>query len=152
MPACLHFLRGRCSKASCRYAHVRVNPAAPICRSFASLGYCSQGALCKERHMIECPDYASTGDCRSKNCRLPHVDRAAQIRQHIAKNANESSIDQPTKVGEDEYDDLSSEEEDIAQSLSDDVDSDGLLDADSTVLYHHGNISLSQQENFVRFK
>ena len=100
--------------------------------------------------MIECPDYASTGDCRSKNCRLPHVDRAAQIRQYTAKTANESSTDQSNKIGEDEYDDLSSVEEDIEGSLSDDVDSEG-LEAESTVLHCHANIPLSQQENFVRF-
>ena len=100
--------------------------------------------------MIECPDYASTGDCRSKTCRLPHVDRAAQIRQYAAKNASEASTHQPNENGEGEYDDLSSEEEDIEGSLSDDVDSDG-LDDDLMVLQYNANNPLSQQENFVRF-
>lgn len=45
VPACLHFLRGNCSNPSCRYAHVRVNPSAQVCREFATLGYCKKELL-----------------------------------------------------------------------------------------------------------
>src|SRR5438034_709870 len=89
-PACLHFLRGRCSNPSCRYTHIRVTPGAPVCRDFAILGFCSKGAGCDQRHVHECPDYANTGNCGSKRCQLPHVDRAGQIRK-IAANKTGTS-------------------------------------------------------------
>ena len=86
VPACVHFQHGRCSKADCRYAHVLVSPGnGDICRRFAINGYCEKGAQCGERHVFECPDYASTGTCSRKKCRLRHVDRAGQIRKHVAR-------------------------------------------------------------------
>jgi hypothetical protein len=30
--------------------------------------------------VFECPDYASTGACPNKGCRLPHIDRASKLR------------------------------------------------------------------------
>lgn len=149
VPACLHFLRGRCSKPSCRYAHIRVDPTAAICRDFATLGYCSRGGLCKDRHVVECPDYASTGNCRKKNCRLPHVDRAGQIRQYAAKSYSFPSSHAQERVGENESSDLSSEEEEYDEMDSDDVDSDGL--EDDLMLPHQDANPLLQQANFVRF-
>ena len=149
VPACLHFLRGRCSKSSCRYAHVRVDPTAAICGDFASLGYCSRGALCEERHVVECPDYASTGNCRKKNCRLPHVDRAGQVRQYAGKNANLLSSDLDESAGGYDSGDISSDEEEYDEMDSDDIDSDGLED-DLMMMPQDAN-PLSQQESFVRF-
>ncbi|OQE26439.1 hypothetical protein PENSTE_c005G02662 [Penicillium steckii] len=118
-PFCMHFLRGRCSNPDCRYAHIRVTPGAPVCRAFATLGYCDKGAECTERHVHECPDYANTGVCHKKRCKLPHVDRAGQIRKAAAAAASKAeAVD-----GMDESD-PSSEEEDYDAIDSDDVDSD----------------------------
>lgn len=142
-PACLHFNRGKCSNVSCRYAHVRVNPSAPVCRDFAILGYCSKGAECSERHVHECPDYANNGVCRKSKCHLPHVDRAGQIRKHAANNVGRTSGSEEEEdsdiVSDDEYDEID----------SDDVDSDGLemdLMEDNTAGHE-----LSQQNDFVGF-
>jgi len=145
VPVCVHFLHGRCSKPQCRYAHVQGKPIAlTICRAFANLGFCAKGALCEERHAFECPDYASTGICKSKKCRLRHVDRAGQIRNHAHGSA--------MKPGQDMGDesDLSSEEEDSADSH--DVDSDGL--EDNMVFFPQDKSSnvLSEQQDFVHFE
>ena len=102
VPACVHFLRGHCSNPGCRYAHVRVNPLAPVCRDFASLGFCRKGGGCAERHVRECPDYANTGICGKKRCHLPHVDRAGQIRKHTANATGNAAKDSSEKKsGED---------------------------------------------------
>lgn len=144
-PACLHFLRGKCSNPSCRYAHVRVNPSAQVCKDFAVLGYCSKGAACPERHVHECPDYANTGVCRKPKCHLPHVDRAGQIRKHAANNTDSATgsneEDDSDIVSDDDYDEID----------SDDVDSDGLeedlMQLSDDTLSH----ALSQQQDFVQF-
>lgn len=107
-----------------------------MCRAFATLGYCATGAACSERHVHECPDYANTGTCGRKRCRLPHVDRAGQIRKNAA---NHGDADEE----EEEEEDASSENEEID---SDDVDSD----AESEFI-EGGEGGLSQQEDFVRF-
>ncbi len=148
VPACLHFLRGKCSNPACRYAHVRVNPAAPVCKDFAMLGYCSQGASCSERHVHECPDYANTGACRKRKCHLPHVDRAGQIRKHTA-----DTVEAPSGSAEDDDSDLVSDDE-YDEIDTDDVDSDG-LEEDSVQTsddgISHTSHALSQQQDFVRF-
>lgn len=139
-PACMHFLRGRCSNPECRYAHVRVTPGAPVCRDFAILGYCDKGAECQNRHVHECPDYASSGVCNKKRCRLPHVDRAGQIRKNTAKaespDENES--------------DASSEEEEYDQIDSGDVDSDE-LDEEPEFIEGGDSGEVSQQQDYIRF-
>lgn len=81
VPPCSYYQRGSCTKTSCRYAHVLTNPTAPICAAFAACGYCENGADCPHRHEYECPEYSSTGECHTRGCRLPHVDRAGQLRQ-----------------------------------------------------------------------
>jgi len=142
VPACLHFLRGKCSNSTCRYTHVHVNPSAPVCRDFASLGYCCKGAKCVERHIHECPDYANTGVCRNKECHLPHVDRAGRIRK---QNANRTD----TRARSSEDTDLSSDDSnDIG---TDDIDSDAIKE--DTVDPYEGTAShmISQQQDFVRF-
>ena len=154
VPACLHFLRGKCSNSPCRYAHVRVNPAAPVCRDFAILGYCGKGIDCLERHIHECPDYANTGTCRNTKCALPHVDRAGQIRKHAAaaaSTANNSVVINREMHNDDEDDDdvVSDEEED---TNSDDMDSDGveeILGADPSD--DAASHALLQQQDFVGF-
>ncbi|KAL2818119.1 hypothetical protein BJX63DRAFT_384628 [Aspergillus granulosus] len=140
-PACVHFLRGRCANPECRYAHVRVTPGAPVCRNFATLGYCEKGETCEERHVHECPDYANTGVCGKKHCRLPHVDRAGQIRKNAAPKED--------GTGNDDESDASSEEEEYDEIGSDDVDSDYLSDEELIEGVQTGEIS--QQQDFIRF-
>ncbi|KAL2798075.1 hypothetical protein BJX66DRAFT_296364 [Aspergillus keveii] len=140
-PACVHFLRGRCANPECRYAHVRVTPGAPVCKNFATLGYCDKGETCEERHVHECPDYANTGVCGKKHCRLPHVDRAGQIRKNAAPKED--------VTGNDEESDASSEEEEYDEIGSDDVDSDYLSDEELIEGADTGEIS--QQQDFVHF-
>ncbi|KZF23854.1 CCCH zinc finger protein [Xylona heveae TC161] len=150
VPTCLHFLRGKCSNPNCRYAHVRVNPGAPVCRAFATLGYCDKGINCPERHVHECPDYANTGSCRNKKCRLPHIDRAGQIRKATAKSAEAADGKHSSS---DEESDLSSEEEDYDEIDSDDVDSDTFEEEDLTQ-YATGqpdNADVSRQKDFIHF-
>ncbi|KAI8393823.1 uncharacterized protein BYT42DRAFT_640945 [Radiomyces spectabilis] len=75
MPHCVHFQRGRCSNDDCPYPHVRVSPDAPICRAFATEGYCPKGLECPQKHVHVCPEFAETSKCSNANCRLPHVTR-----------------------------------------------------------------------------
>lgn len=81
-PTCLHFQAGRCNNDDCRFAHVRINPTAPNCEAFGTLGYCGKGDRCAELHAHECPGFANTGTCRYGNdCRLGHVHRASRMRK-----------------------------------------------------------------------
>ncbi|PGH26794.1 hypothetical protein AJ80_01560 [Polytolypa hystricis UAMH7299] len=154
-PACVHFIRGRCSNPACRYTHVKVNPGAPVCRDFAILGYCGKGATCDQRHVHECPDYANTGTCDNKKCQLPHVDRAGQIRKIAANKAETSDSDNINKEGaeeDDEEDDVSSEEEAYEEIDSDDVDSDDLEDEPEMMITDDMDTAeILQQQDFVHF-
>ncbi|CAG8888587.1 unnamed protein product [Penicillium salamii] len=141
-PTCMHFLRGRCANPECRYAHIRVTPGAPVCRAFATLGYCDKGDSCEEKHVHECPDYANAGACNKKRCQLPHVDRAGQIRKAAAAAA---AADQ----GDDESD-ASSEEEAYDAIDSDDVDSDEFDDSEE-ILEGVDSGEMSQQKDFIAF-
>lgn len=60
---------------------MKYKPGALVCSSFAKVGFCEKGADCTKRHVYECPEYTNTGVCNKKTCRLPHVDRAAQLRK-----------------------------------------------------------------------
>lgn len=149
-PNCLHFARGRCSNPDCRYAHVRPNPAAPVCRNFAILGYCDKGSECIDRHVIECPDYADKGSCSNKKCKLPHIDRAGQIRKIAAATANKQDSG---KNNSSEEDDLSSDEE-LDEIDSDDVSSDEEQadeDEDMVIIDGNGDTEISQQDDYVGF-
>ncbi|KAF4768896.1 hypothetical protein N7455_008852 [Penicillium solitum] len=143
-PTCMHFLRGRCANPECRYAHVRVTPGAPVCRAFATLGYCEKGDACEEKHVHECPDYANTGTCNKKRCQLPHVDRAGQIRKAAAAAASKADL------GEDDSD-PSSEEENYDAIDSDDVDSDAFDDTPEELIEGVDSGEMSQQQDFIRF-
>ncbi|KAJ5511172.1 Zinc finger CCCH-type [Penicillium expansum] len=143
-PTCMHFLRGRCANPECRYAHVRVTPGAPVCRAFATLGYCEKGEACEEKHVHECPDYANTGACHKKRCQLPHVDRAGQIRKAAAAAASKADL------GEDDSD-PSSEEENYDAIDSDDVDSDAFDDTPEELIEGVDSGEMSQQQDFIRF-
>lgn len=143
-PTCMHFLRGRCSNPECRYAHIRVTPGAPVCRAFATLGYCEKGAECEERHVHECPDYANTGVCHKKRCKLPHVDRAGQIRKAAAAAASKAESGER----EDESD-MSSGEEEYDAIDSDDVDSDEFDDMPEELIEGEDSGEMSQQQDFI---
>lgn len=81
-PLCVHFANnGRCNRDKCPYPHVRVGPRHGICRDFAVLGYCERGLDCDKQHVRECPDFADSGSCTTKRCKLPHVIRANRARK-----------------------------------------------------------------------
>lgn len=104
------------------------------------LGFCSKGAACTERHVHECPDYANKGLCRNSKCRLPHVDRAGQLRKAAAVKCHDQS-----EGAEGDVSDLESDEEVMD---SDDVDSD---DMEEHILPEENKHELSQQQDFVQF-
>lgn len=142
VPACLHFLRGNCTNSSCRYAHVHVNPLAPVCKAFATLGFCGAGLHCSHRHVHECPDYTNTGACGNKKCRLPHIDRADQMKKNAIESARPLGLS--TDDNDDDDSDLVSEEDD--DSGSGDVDSD---DFEELVGGTDASSTMSQQKDFV---
>ncbi|KAJ5899966.1 hypothetical protein N7495_004710 [Penicillium taxi] len=141
-PACLHFIRGRCANPACRYSHVRVTPGSPVCRAFATIGYCDKGSECQESHVHECPDYANNGVCHKRRCKLPHVDRAGQIRKAAAAAANKA-------LNEHNDSDPSSEEEDYDEIDSDDVESDS-DDEMEEILTGVDTGEISGQQDFIR--
>lgn len=72
-PACKFFMSGYCSKPKCPFGHVKVAEDAKICRPFAIVGWCDEGALCKYRHVYECPDFIDYGEAHSPTkCGLSH--------------------------------------------------------------------------------
>lgn len=143
VPACVHFVRGGCTKENCPYPHIRINPAAPVCRAFTTFGYCSKGVECKDKHVFECPDYAE-GKCSNLKCRLPHVDRAGQLRQQqqlqqqIPENsASHHDIDaKPLIKGEN-------------QTPLDSGSSD--IDSDNEVMMDVDGIGFAQEQDFLKF-
>jgi hypothetical protein len=81
-PLCVHFANaGRCTRANCLYPHVHVGRREGVCRDFAVLGYCEAGIDCPKQHVRECPDFAESGVCPNKFCKLPHVIRANRTRK-----------------------------------------------------------------------
>ncbi|KAL7275133.1 hypothetical protein RUND412_001952 [Rhizina undulata] len=158
VPACYHFVRGNCSNLNCQYAHVRVNPAARICRDFATLGYCEKGAECVERHVHECPDYNEKGVCDNEKCKLPHIERAGRIRQAAAAQAAAAAAHGPEIGSEDNKEDsvdsdLSSDDEEREGIDSDDVDSDALSDYDfiGTDDRNERGHDVTLQHDFIQF-
>lgn len=138
--ACSHFLRGNCTNDACRYPHVNISPSAPVCRAFATFGYCESGEQCSRRHVNECPDYANRGACTNDKCQLPHVDRASALRKAAQRQA---------KIGSEGESDLSSDDGGSTQeSEVDDVDADGKNTGMAEVDESH---DLSQQRDYISF-
>ncbi|KAF2766231.1 hypothetical protein EJ03DRAFT_330294 [Teratosphaeria nubilosa] len=145
VPACSFFLNGNCTNHACRYPHVDISPAAPVCRAFATLGYCAKGAACGKRHVTECADFANHGFCadrESGRCVLPHPDRASVLRKAAQRQVQIEAGSEP---------DLSSDEEGDSDHDGDveDVDSD----IEEVIMsgsndYNH---ELTQQQDFVAF-
>ncbi|KAH9825739.1 CCCH zinc finger protein [Teratosphaeria destructans] len=145
VPACSFFLNGNCTNRACRYPHVDISPAAPVCRAFATLGYCAKGAACGKRHVTECPDFANHGFCadrESGRCVLPHPDRASVLRKAAQRQVQIEAGSEP---------DLSSDEEEDSDHDGhvEDVDSDieeAIMNGSDN--YNH---ELTQQQDFVAF-
>ena len=114
------------------------------------MGYCGNGADCSNRHVHECPDYANTGTCRKKKCDLPHVDRAGQIRKHAAQSVDAGAAVDNVKSSDANDSDLSSDEDDYANTDGDDVDSDDLEDETFIGVNDRGHQELAQQNDFVQ--
>ena len=51
------------------------------------LGYCEAGIDCLKQHVRECPDFAESGECPNKFCKLPHVIRANRTRKPTSASA-----------------------------------------------------------------
>jgi len=139
-PTCLHFARDSCTKPDCRYAHVKVSPAAPVCRDFGFYGYCAKGASCPDRHAFECPDFSNTGVCKIKGCKLPHRERASVLRRGAAGGRDLSGMD------DEEMEDVSSEDD--GESIDDDdVDSD---EVDEFIGHdERGGLDFAEQKDFI---
>lgn len=138
-PTCLHFAKDHCTNPNCRYAHVKVSPGAPVCRSFGIFGYCEKGAECQERHAFECPDFSNTGVCKTKGCKLLHRERASVLRKTGATREKNSDEDE-------EMEDVSSDD-DGASIDSDDVDSDEVEE----FIGEEDGREFEQQKDFIRF-
>jgi len=122
--------------------HVKYKPAVLVCSSFAKIGYCERGADCRRRHVYECPEHANTGICHRKDCRLPHVDRAAQLRKisSVATTKNLTDGDLP---------DLSSDY-DSSELDGEDVDSDYVDEELLLPLGYDMDNEFEQQLDFVQ--
>lgn len=133
-PACLHFARDSCTKPDCRYAHVKVSPASPVCRDFGFYGYCQKGAECPNRHVFECPNFSNTGVCKIKGCKLAHRERASVLRKSAGLSNDE------------EMEDLSSDDD--GESIDeDDVDSD---EVDEFIGHdENGGLDFVEQKDFI---
>lgn len=140
VPACIHFLRGNCTKSACRYAHVNVSASTLVCRPFATLGYCSKGEECGNRHVFECPDYTNLGHCEAREqraCPLPHIDHANTLRKAAKRQGKQSSEDGS---------DVSSDEEEQATAVETDDDSDIEI-----TMGTDDSHQLTQQQDYVGF-
>lgn len=105
-----------------------VDESAPVCSDFARIGYCEKGIRCNGKHVFECPDYSHTGKCMLPNCRLPHIDRAAQLRQRdLAKLPDQH--DDSTLPPETGYEEAANDNVHETRFLGSAVDSSD-LDAD----------------------
>ncbi|KAF9106712.1 hypothetical protein BGX29_008727 [Mortierella sp. GBA35] len=89
VPACVHFQRAACNKDDCVYPHVRTNPQAPICRPFATEGWCEAGINCKDRHVWVCPDFATPAGCKKK-CGLPHLPNGGTRAKKTSSDGNDT--------------------------------------------------------------
>lgn len=127
---------------------MRVNPSALVCRNFAILGYCSKGAACSERHIHECPNWSNVGICHDRKCRLPHIDRAGQLRKQTANFLENQRSNHETNKLENGIDDISSDEDTNNGSESEDVDSDGIEDG-IKLQPQKGDQSSFQQDDFI---
>ncbi|XP_028409994.1 zinc finger CCCH domain-containing protein 3-like isoform X2 [Dendronephthya gigantea] len=72
MPICQYFLKGKCNRDDCPYSHVNVGRQADVCEDFLK-GYCALGFKCKKKHVLECEEFSTTGQCANRSrCKLIH--------------------------------------------------------------------------------
>ncbi|SCU90434.1 LANO_0D08746g1_1 [Lachancea nothofagi CBS 11611] len=58
---------------TCRYIHSQtMNLQYPLCRQFAHMAFCYRGRYCQFPHLMECPDWRSSGQCFLVHCKYPH--------------------------------------------------------------------------------
>ena len=153
VPFCLHFQRGNCTNPACKYAHVKVNPAAKICRAFTREGYCDKGATCAEKHIYECPDYDEKGICKDKSCKLPHIEHAARRRLAAAAKSEAAAAAASDISGQEDSSDISSDDEEQVLD-SDDVDSDAFSDEEifsNPTVDSNKDPEISAQQDFIKF-
>ena len=62
------------------------------------LGYCEKGLECSGAHVRECPDFAESGTCKIKGCKLPHVIRANRNRKQEPEKEEEKKEDLEEKI------------------------------------------------------
>ena len=99
-----------------------------MCSDFAATGYCPRGGECSARHVFECPEFAETGTCSKKKCRLPHIDTASTVRKRGERErvGHEDDVDYDNEGEEiDNEDDDDGEDDDEGSS---DVESEGYID------------------------
>ncbi|KAF2186829.1 hypothetical protein K469DRAFT_686068 [Zopfia rhizophila CBS 207.26] len=157
-PTCIHFLRDNCTNEKCRYAHVSISPRAPVCDTFARLGYCDKGAECSNIHTFECPDFVNKGTCNAKHCRLPHVTHAGRLRR-VRSSLDSSDAESPMALSSPENGNLDTESP-VALNSAEDGNLDGELsldiksEADFNTKSKRNNdtvTELSQQADYVPF-
>ncbi|KAL8939725.1 MAG: hypothetical protein Q9216_003203 [Gyalolechia sp. 2 TL-2023] len=88
---------------------------------------------------------------QQKNCGLPHVDRAGQIRRQAAHLAETNDISDSLRLTEANQSDISSDEENGAERDGEDVDSDDLADDFIEGVDVLGRQALAEQHDFVGF-
>lgn len=134
-PHCVHYAKGNCSKPDCPYTHRVLSPGASVCRDFGFYGYCDKGISCPDRHSFECPDFSNNGVCKTKCCKLPHIERAKVLRKASAARQQAAAA----ADGSDD-DDLSSDD---GESVgSDEVDSDEV----DEFVGEDGSVNFEQQD------
>ncbi|KAL8798004.1 MAG: hypothetical protein Q9182_007034 [Xanthomendoza sp. 2 TL-2023] len=96
-----------------------------------------------------CKSFTKTGACRKRKCDLPHVDRAGQIRKHAVNPADTGSTINSLETSIANDSDLSSGEDDFADTDRDDIDSDDLNDEFSDGVDVSAQQGVVEQDDFV---
>ncbi|XP_073233213.1 uncharacterized protein [Porites lutea] len=91
MPVCQFFLRGTCSNDNCPYSHVNVSKKAEVCEDFLK-GFCALGQQCNKKHILECEEFARTGECsKGSKCKLMHRTRKSALRKRKTSTKEENT-------------------------------------------------------------
>ncbi|WBW72968.1 MTREC (exosome adaptor) complex zf-CCCH type zinc finger subunit Red5 [Schizosaccharomyces osmophilus] len=116
IPACYYFLQGKCNNVNCRYVHVHYSETAPICFEFAKYSYCELGTSCKEKHVLQCSEFAMNGSCANPQCRLYHG--------ALEKNGNRKSAEErkDTETLATNSTGVDSKSAGVSQSVDDNID------------------------------
>jgi hypothetical protein len=132
---------------------VKVSQNASVCPSFAKLGYCEAGAECPNRHVYECPDYAATGRCVNRGCRLDHIDRAGQLRQTASNTTQISGATNVNDLGNTNpvLDSLDAALNSSVNSTTSDSNNDGSTSSDKDQAQYRSatESTFTQEHNFL---